>query len=134
MTGLELILSVALATVAALHGAWAIGLWVPIRDEARLVRTVVGAQGATRMPGPIPCAIVASGLLIIILSIGAEASGFRTVILGASGIVLVVRGGLSWLPFWRKMTPVEPFATLDRRVYGPLCLILGVGVLISALT
>ena len=92
MTWLELILCVVLAAIAIIHAAWAIGLWVPIRDEARLMRAVVGAQGATRMPGPIPCALVASGLLIVIMSIAAEPSASRSAILIGAGLVLAVRG------------------------------------------
>ncbi len=134
MTWLELILCVVLAAIAIIHAAWAIGLWVPIRDEARLVRAVVGAQGATRMPGPIPCALVASGLLIVIMSITAEPSASRSAILIGAGLVLAVRGALAWIPFWRRMTPVEPFATLDRHVFGPLSLLLGVGILVIVAT
>lgn len=134
MTWLELILCVVLAAIAIIHAAWAIGLWVPIRDEARLVRAVVGAQGATRMPGPIPCALVASGLLIVIMSITVEPSASRSAILIGAGLVLAVRGALAWIPFWRRMTPVEPFATLDRHVFGPLSLLLGVGILVIVAT
>jgi hypothetical protein len=134
MTWLKLILCVVLAAIAIIHAAWAIGLWVPIRDEARLVRAVVGAQGATRMPGPIPCALVASGLLIVIMSITAEPSASRSAILIGGGLVLAVRGALAWIPFWRRMTPVEPFATLDRHVFGPLSLLLGVGILVIVAT
>ena len=134
MTWLELILCVVLAAIAIIHAAWAIGLWVPIRDEARLVRAVVGAQGATRMPGPIPCALVASGLLIVIMSITAEPSASRSAILIGAGLVLAVRGALAWIPFWRRMTPVEPVATLDRHVFGPLSLLLGVGILVIVAT
>lgn len=134
MTWLELILCVVLAAIAIIHAAWAIGLWVPIRDEARLVRAVVGAQGATRMPGPIPCALVASGLLIVIMSITAEPSASRSAILIGAGLVLAVRGALAWIPFWRRMTPVEPFATLDRHVFGPLSLLLGFGILVIVAT
>lgn len=134
MTWLELILCVVLAAIAILHTAWAIGLWVPLRDEACLVRAVVGAQGATRMPGPIPCALVASGLLVVIMSIIADPSAIRSVILIGAGAVLTVRGALAWIPFWRRMTPVEPFATLDRRVFGPLFFLLGVGILVVVAT
>lgn len=134
MTWLELILCIALAAIALLHTAWAIGLWVPIRDEARLVRAVVGANGATRMPGAIPCALVASGLLIVIMSLAADPSALRVVILVGAGAVLTIRGCLAWVPFWRRMTPVEPFATLDRTIFGPLCIALGVGLLVVAAT
>jgi hypothetical protein len=48
----------------------------------------------------------------------------RSVIMGLIGAVFLVRGVLSFRPFWRRMTPQEPFATYDRRYYGPLCLAL----------
>lgn len=124
-----MILCTVLAAIAALHISWAMGIWIPIRDEARLVRSVVGATGATRMPGPIPCGLVAGALLAIIVLIWFSPSALRSVLLGIAGTVLIIRGCLAWVPMWRKMTPVEPFATLDRRAFGPLCLLLGIGIL-----
>ena len=41
-----------LLMAAFAHFIWAFGLTWPIRDEALLVRTVVGTPGATRMPMP----------------------------------------------------------------------------------
>lgn len=130
MNGLELILCITLGAIALLHVSWAFGFWLPIRDEARLVRAVVGAKGATRMPGPIPCGLVAGALLAVTALIYANPSAMRTALLGIAGFVLIVRGCLPWVRFWRQMTPVEPFATLDRRAFGPLCLMLGVGIFV----
>jgi hypothetical protein len=31
------------------------------------------------------------------------------------------------MPAWRRRHSAEPFATLDRRIYAPLCFVLGAG-------
>jgi hypothetical protein len=41
--------------------------------------------------------------------------------------VFLIRGLLPWRPGWRKVFVQEPFATYDRRYYGPLCLVLSLG-------
>ena len=123
------VLVAALAVIAVIHALWGFGIWVPISDEARLVRAVVGARDTTRMPGPIPCGLVAAGLIVIIGAIFAPDTFIRGFILWSAGIVLMLRGVLTWVPVWRVMTPVEPFATLDRWVYSPLCLALGIGII-----
>lgn len=117
-----------LAAVAFIHFLWAIGFWFPIRDEARLVRAVVGAKDATRMPGPIPCAAVTAALTVVILALLSGPSWQRESILLTAAILFFLRAALSWVPMWRRMTPQEPFATLDRFAYGPLCLLMGVGI------
>ncbi len=130
MTILVNILVAVLAIVSAVHALWGTGFWFPIRDEERLVRCVVGAAGATRMPGPIPCALVSAALIVVIFALRASPNGLRDFVLWGSAMAFVARGCLAWIPMWRKMTPEEPFATLDRWVYGPGCLALGIGILI----
>ena len=130
MTILVYILVTVLAVVAAIHALWGTGFWFPIRDEERLVRCVVGAVGATRMPGPIPCALVAAALIVVIFALLGTSNGPRDFVLWLSAIAFVARACLAWVPMWRKMTPQQPFATLDRFVYGPACLALGIGIFI----
>lgn len=125
---LQTLIMIVLALVAVVHALWGIGYWFPIRDERKLVRTVVGAMDATRMPGAIPCAMVAAGLIIVVAALSADKSWVRLTILGAAAVVFFVRGALPWVPMWRRMTPQEPYATLDRRLYGPTCLLLGIGI------
>ncbi|WP_050929254.1 DUF3995 domain-containing protein [Aestuariivita boseongensis] len=133
MTALALILSAAVAALALLHLLWAIGLWVPIRDEAALARAVVDTRAVRRMPGPVPCALVAVALAFA--AILPHRPGFpgRDLLIPAIGTVFMLRGVAAYLPSWRKWVPEEPFATLDRKAYGPLCLGLGIGYLILAL-
>ena len=122
---------ITLLCVALIHALWGFGIWVPIRNEEALARAVVGARGVTRMPGPIPCFLVAGGLTLLAAAVLFLPSGsVRTVLLIGAALVFLARGVLAYLKIWRKMTPEEPFATLDRRIYGPLCLALGIAFII----
>lgn len=133
MMVLIFILSAILAVVAGIHALWGIGFWFPIRDEERLVKCVVGAADATRMPGPIPCGLVSAALIVVVFALLAEPNLLRSLILGLSAVAFFGRGVLAWVPMWRKMTPQQPFATLDRRFYGPMCLALGLGIAVVLL-
>ena len=134
MNGLALPLSAVLAALAALHLAWAIGWWVPIRDETALVRTVVGTRGVTRMPGPVPCALVAVALAFLALLPFTPGFPGQRLLLAAAALVFLGRGVLAYAPFWRRLLPEQPFSQLDRRIYGPLCLALGAGLALLAMT
>ena len=125
------ILSAVLIALAVLHVLWGIGVWFPIEDEAQLVRAVAGFANTEEMPGSVPCALVAVALLMAVTCLWWPAGPFRFLALVVIGAVFVVRGAAAFTPFWRKLTPVEPFATLDRKYYGPLCLALGLGFFVS---
>ena len=122
-----LILTFVLLVIAAFHLLWAIGYWLPIADEAALARAVVGAKGVDRMPGAVPCALVVVALLFAIMCLWWPPSVLRSLAVGAVGAVFLARGAVAHTAFWRRLTPTEPFATLDRRYYGPLCLAIGIG-------
>ncbi len=130
MTVLSLALSFVLIVLAALHLMWALGWWFPIREEAALARAVVGTRGVTEMPGA-----AATSLVVVALLFAAAWPWFppnRLTGMGLAGLatVFVARGVAGYLPSWRARMPEEPFATLDRRYYAPLCLALGAGFLI----
>lgn len=129
---ISILLSLITLGIALIHILWAVGYWWPIRTEEVLVRSVVGFKGATRMPGPIPCAIVAVGLIFAASFPWFPVGALRNVGLWVSAVAFLARGLLTYAPFWRAMTPQKPFATLDRTRYGPLCLLLGAGFLILA--
>lgn len=133
MTFLAFLVTATLMIPSALHLLWAIGHWTPIRDEAALTRAVVGAPGLTRMPGAIACAVVSMALLFVALL--PHLSNFpaqKAILQGAAGVFLL-RGVAAYLPVWRKRLPEQPFATLDVRLYGPLCLFVGASLLILSL-
>ncbi len=134
MTWLAVLISALLFVPAALHLLWAIGAWVPIRDEAALARATVGAPGITKMPGPIPCAVVFVALSFAASLPHLTTFPLRTLLLLAIAAVFLLRGIAAYLPAWRKLVPEEPFATLDQRYYGPLCLLLGASFLLFTLS
>ncbi len=126
----RIVASVVLGAVALLHAFWAFGLWWPARSEAHLVHAVVGARRAERMPGAIPCLVVAVGLAVAAALPWAPADGFlgrwSPPVLQFLAAIFALRGLAPLLPIWRRATAREPFATLDRRLYAPLSLGLAV--------
>ena len=128
---LALVLSFVVILIATLHILWGIGFWFPIEDEGALVRAVVGFSDAEEMPGAVPCALVGVALNMAVVCLWWPPGAFRFLMLALVGTVFALRGAIAFTPFWRKLTPVEPFATLDRKYYGPLCLALGLGFWIS---
>lgn len=127
---LVILLVVTLGALALIHIAWSLGYWFPIRQEEELVKAVIGGRGVTRMPGPIPCGLVAAGLIIVICGVLMRGHWAADIILWGAAVVFGVRGGAVRLSCWRKMTSQEPFATYDQRYYGPLCLALAAGLAI----
>ena len=130
---MTILLTSILGLIAAIHFAWGLGIWIPIRNEEQLARTVVGAKGVTRMPGMIPSMLVVVGLLVIIAALWMPQMLLVRIVLWSAAAVFVLRGGIAYTKFWRKMTPEEPFNTYDRRFYAPLCLALGVGLIVVLL-
>lgn len=130
MFWLALTVSLIFAALAALHAAWAFEVWWPIREERKLVAAVVGFQEATRMPGAIPCGLVVAVMLTMITLIWLPDSLLRDIGMGLAAGTLLIRGGLAYVPQWRRLTTQTPFARNDVWFYGPLCLTLGVAMLI----
>lgn len=127
MTAIAVLMSAITLGLAGLHILWGFGFWWPIRNEELLVRAVVGFKGATRMPGPIPCALVAVGLIFAANFPWFPPGWGRDAGLWISAVVFLGRGSITYTRFWRSMTPQRPFSTLDRTRYGPLSLFLGAG-------
>jgi hypothetical protein len=125
---MTILLTLILGLIALIHLAWGFDVWVPIRDEAQLARTVVGAKGVTRMPGTIPCLLVVAGLVIIVAALWVPQMLVARVVLWIAAFVFLGRGLIAYTKLWRKMTPEEPFATYDQRFYAPLCLVLAAGI------
>jgi hypothetical protein len=138
MQVLAIAISTALAALALVHAYWGAGGYWPAATAHDLALTVVGAPGIRRMPPPTSCFAVAVVLMAVaIWPLGA--SGViplrlapRLMQLAGAGIILVflLRGIAPYFSAWRRIWPEQPFARLDRHVYGPLCLALGTGCLI----
>lgn len=138
MTILALNLAAVLLIIGVLHGLWGFRIWLPIGEEQQLARAVVGARDIVSMPPPLQCFLVAGalcggalGLLMLIefttlpfVPLGLVQGG-----MGMFAVVFLMRGLVGFTPFWARITPEMPFRSLDRRVYSPLCLLLGAGIL-----
>jgi hypothetical protein len=126
---MDFALATVLIAIAGVHILWGVGYWFPIRDEAALARAVVGTHGITRMPGAVPCALVAVALLFLASVLFWPTGGLRQGMLWAAAAVFGLRGAVAYAPFWRRIVPEQPFARLDRQFYAPLCLLIGIGLL-----
>lgn len=120
-----------LLLIAAIHMAWGFGVTWPEADGRALARRVAGFKGITRMPGPASCFAVgialAAAALILLEPIPLPAA-LRLLTLSLLATVFAFRGVLAYHPRWRALTPELPFAQLDRRFYGPLCLVIALGL------
>jgi hypothetical protein len=131
---LAALMVIPLLAIAIAHFLWSIGRTWPISDPELLPRAVIGMPGVTRVPRlasfGVAVAIVLSAVLALALA-DHTGGGTGTTVLGSLvGLVFLGRGILGYLPQWAARTPVEPFRTLDRKTYSPLCLALGAGFLV----
>ena len=125
----------ALASIAALHVGWGRGASFPFEDRATLADSVAGS---TATPGPRDCFAVAgllacaAGLVADVLPVGTAAR--RAGVLGVA-LVLAGRGAVGVAGRTGSIVPWTPsthFNDLDKRYYGPLCILLASGALLSA--
>jgi Protein of unknown function (DUF3995) len=140
MTAVASILSAALLVITALHVYWGLGGVWPGRDQASCARAVVGFRGLDEMPSAFASFAVAACMALATLWPMAMISAFATPF-SSEGLIAVAfllsliflfRGILGFTPQWRRLTPEIPFATLDVKLYSPLCLLLGCGFLFLA--
>lgn len=131
--------SSALAALAALHALWGLGAAWPAADRERLAELVAGTE---QVPAPAACFVVAGGLATAAaLVAGAGGQPGRRwaplARLARAGVAagLLARGIAGVTGHTRLLvpwTPSAPFQALDRRRYGPFCLVLGAAVATSA--
>lgn len=120
--------------IALLHAAWAFGIVWPARDEKALADIVIGTPGLTKMPGRAATLIAAVAIAaagtsalwsvdMIALPLPdwmrAAAAPVLLLIFGLRGLITYIAGSV-----WPR---TEPFATLDRHYFAPLCLLLALG-------
>jgi len=120
--------------IAALHVAWGEGTSWPLPDHATLNRTVLGREGADPTAGfgqGRPACYAVAGALTAAAALVAgrprSLPGLRRLGVGGVVAVLTVRGLAGVSGRTRLLVPMatgETFTRLDRRCYGPLCLLL----------
>jgi hypothetical protein len=123
-----------LATIAALHVGWGCGASFPFDDREQLADSVAGSSAT---PGRRDCLAVAgllacaAGLVADVLPLGTTPR--RAGVLGVA-LVLAGRGAFGVAGRTGTIVPWTPsahFNNLDKRYYGPLCLLLSSGALLS---
>ena len=127
------LLSALLLAIAGLHAYWGLGgLW-PAKSPAELARAVVG-DGRTRMPPAWSCFTVAALLALVALWPWLLLRHPVSQLVIAVGVVFaavfLIRGLAGYSPRWRRRHWAEPFATRDRRLYSPLCMVLATGFMV----
>jgi len=130
------IATVALAGGAAIHGVWAAGSTWPAASSGELADLVVGRRP---MPGRAPCAMVAVALAgaaaaTALTSTGDRAASARWSRAAATVVssVLLARGVGGAVAESCHIGQVTPeFRRWNRRLYSPLCLMLGILVAVA---
>jgi Protein of unknown function (DUF3995) len=142
MIVLALALSLVLLLITALHVYWGIGGIWPGRDAASCARAVIGFRGVDEMPAPFASFAVAACLGLATLwpmaLEGVFATPFPKAGLAATALLIALvflgRGSAGFTPWWRRLAPEQPFARFDVSYYSPLCLLIGLGFAVLALT
>ena len=125
--------------IAVLHVGWAHGGSWPLPDRETLSRNVLGmappaladvTSGHSRTPALVECYAVAGALTAAAALVAGRppiATRLRRIGLRGLVTVLVARGLLGVTGRTRLVVPMatgQTFTRLDRRYYGPLCLLL----------
>lgn len=131
ISGIASLVFIPLLSIFFVHIMWAFGSTYPVKDQKSLARTVVGFKGIEKMPPRLASFAVAIAVFAAGIWALAMTDTNPSMVLTLGGVVLALvfglRGIVGFTPQWRAMTPEEPFAELDRRIYSPLCLCLGSG-------
>jgi Protein of unknown function (DUF3995) len=132
------VLAAVLVLLGTLHLLWALRIYFPFANEQALARAVVGLRGITRMPPRGASAFV--GLLLLAAAGAAVCIGTYSdwvpalkIVLAPLGLLLsavfLVRGIAGVLPAFERALPEQPFLKLNRRIYSPLCFLIGAAFL-----
>ncbi|WP_426030415.1 DUF3995 domain-containing protein [Caulobacter sp. DWP3-1-3b2] len=135
---LALVLSTALLALAGIHLYWGLGGRWPGHDEASMVEHVVGRTRGMRSPGLLASVAVALALAAggVLVAATLTSTVWDPQLEAARWVMFVVfagRGLATYVPPVFRYAEGTPFATLNRRAYGPLCLAIALGILVLQL-
>jgi hypothetical protein len=123
-------LTAILGGIALFHALWGLGFSVPAADRQALALLVIGRPV---MPGAVACFVVAAAVgglagVAALLGSGLTLSPVFRALLTVAGYgavaVFALRGIGGYLPAFAAQFPLEPFATMNRLAYSPLCLVI----------
>lgn len=126
---------VLLLAVSVAHLLWSMGQTWPIRDEKLLAQTVIGFRDIERMPPrltsfAVALATLAAGVLALSLADHDSGGPLLTLVGVFLAAIFLARGIIGYTAWWADKTPQPNFRLNDRRVYSPLCLLLGTGYVV----
>lgn len=135
-------LAIVLAACGLLYLFWAAGATFPFANEQALARSLIGRRGITRLPSR--AAFVYLGFLLLAAALAAfllggfseavpESKPFLAPVGLLLGFVFLGRGIAGVLPAFERAAPEQPYLSLNRRFYSPLCAVAGAAFLFLAL-
>lgn len=135
---LALIVAAALFALAGVHLYWGLGGRWPGHDEASMVEHVVGRNRGMRAPGLLASVGVALALAVggALVAATLVSTPWDPLLKAARWLLFAVfsgRGLATYVPPVFRYAEGTPFATLNRRAYGPLCLAIASGILVLQL-
>ena len=130
---LALAVSAIVLAIAGVHAYWGCGGIWPAPSAERLAKAVVGTPGIQAMPSAPACfavAVILAGIGVWpVFAAGIIAEPWPHWLTSVPGFAIAAvflgRGVAGYTSAWRRRFGERPFASLDRRVYSPLCLLIG---------
>jgi len=120
LSGLASLIFIPLLAISIVHMAWAFGATYPVKDEKMPPRLASFAVSLLSFAAGIWALALTDPSTSVLLTIG--------------GVLLTLaflgRGIFGYTKRWRELTPEEPFASLDKKIYSPLFIFIGTGFLI----
>lgn len=132
------LLAIVLGCLGLLHLIWAAGIAFPFPNEQSLARSIVGRRGITRLPSRASVALLGALLIcgacaaIVMGHYAAEFPALKLLLVPVGlflSAIFLLRGLVGVLPAFERAAPEQPYLSLNRRLYSPLCALIGVGFL-----
>lgn len=124
------LLTAILAAIAIVHASWGFGSSFPAADRDSLALLAIGQR---QVPDAAACFAVAFAVAAM-AALPSVALGWvelprpfvQLAKLGcwAGAAIFAARGVAGYLPAFDRIFPLEPFHTMNRVAYSPLCLLL----------
>ena len=135
-------LALVLVAAGLLYMLWAAGVTFPFASEQALARALIGRRGITRVPSLaafvyLAVLLIAAALAAFLLGGYSQAVPQSKPFLAPVGLLLALvflgRGIAGVLPAFERAAPEQPYLSLNRRIYSPLCFAAGLGFLFLTL-
>ncbi len=126
-----------LFVISLIHIYWGFGGVWPARDGLALSRMVIGVETTSPPPGFVT--FVVAGMIFIAGYLPMAwlnvfpwpvSQTVLYIMMISGGLVFLLRGLVAYTPLMKKYSTVEPFTSLNKKYYSPLCLFIGVSIFV----